>query len=157
MGRHVSDSLATSQPGGMARDQINAFATRDEVRCDSDGDRDGIEGRTRALAGAHRPWGTARRRDMGTRYLCGLDGHSTSGTPLSSAPTPATVLGAAAAAGYRPHVAKIERPAPAERQDRGGAAAERRLGEAWARRSRVDGAGAPVRGCGVKGRGRPTE
>ena len=39
----VAYSLATYASVGAARDQINAFATRDEVRCDGDGDRDGIE------------------------------------------------------------------------------------------------------------------
>ena len=126
----VAYSLATYASVGAARDQINAFATRDEVRCDGDGDRDGIEAPNlklcargaRRLLRAQREDGTwapgqkifvrsRRSFDVGNAFVFSPDALAT----VLALPLPR--------AAYRPHVAKIERTcAWLERQDRGGAA-----------------------------------
>ena len=166
--RHtVAYSLATYASVGAARDQINAFATRDEVRCDGDGDRDGIEAPNLKLCARALDVFFGAQRDDGTwapakRYSCGRDGPSTSATPSSSATRrPRDGPGAAAAARGVPaargedradlrlaRAAGPRRARLAERPPRGGLRRAARV---------VDGAGAPVRRCGVKGRGRPAE
>ena len=140
----VAYSLATYASVGMARDQINAFATRDEVRCDSDGDRDGIEAPNLKLCAraldvffeAQREDGTwapgqkifvrsRRSFDVGNAFVFSPDALAT----VLALPLPRSA--------YRPHVGKIERTcAWLERQDRGG--------RGWRSDHLEEGSGAPL-------------
>ena len=140
----VAYSLATYASVGAARDQINAFATRDEVRCDGDGDRDGIEAPNLKLCaraldvffGSQREDGTwptgqkifvrsRRSFDVGNAFVFSPDALAT----VLALPLPR--------AAFRPHVAKIERTcAWLERQDRGGGG--------WRSDHLEEGSGAPL-------------
>lgn len=126
----VAYSLATYASVGAARDRINAFAMRDEVRFDGDGgNRDGIEAPNLKLCaraldvffGAQNEDGTwppgqkifvrsRRSFDVGNAFVFSPDPLAT----VLALPLPRSV--------FRPHVSKIERTCSwLESNDRAGA------------------------------------